>query len=50
MKDETIHVSLSEEEKKDIRAAAGRRDMSMSEFGREVLTGWLNDDVDTPQN
>lgn len=41
MPDETIHVSVSEEEKKRIRAEAGERDMSMSEFGRNALLGWL---------
>lgn len=47
MRDETVHVSVSEEEKRRIRAMAGERDLSMSEFGREVLTEWLEERDDT---
>lgn len=43
MPDESVHVSLTKEEKREIRAEAGKRDLSMSEFGREVLTDWLDE-------
>jgi hypothetical protein len=38
-----VHVSLTEEEKRQIRTEAGKRDLSMSELGRDVLTDWLNE-------
>ena len=43
MGNELISVSLSPEEKRQIRREAGARDMSMSEFGNDVLTSWLED-------
>lgn len=48
MRDETVHVSVSEEEKRKIRAMAGERDLSMSEFGRRVLTEWLEERESAP--
>jgi hypothetical protein len=45
MPDEVITVGLTKDEKRRIRAAAGRRDMSMSEFGRDVITDWLDDNA-----
>lgn len=42
---ETIHLSVSKEEKRRIRAEAGKRDQSMSEFGRRVLVDWLDETV-----
>jgi len=43
MPDEVITVGLTKDEKRRIRAEAGRRDKSMSEFGRDVITDWLDD-------
>lgn len=48
MADELISVSLTPEEKRSIRKEAGSRDMSMSEFGRHVLTEWLEENVGEP--
>lgn len=45
MTDEAIHISLTDDEKSRIRAAAGQRDQSMSEFGRDILTDWLDDET-----
>jgi len=46
MPDEAVHVSLTPQEKRQFRAAAGERDLSMSEFGRKVLTDWLDENVE----
>lgn len=46
MPDKSVHVSLTSEEKRRIRAAAGQRDLSMSEFGRDVLVEWLEENVE----
>jgi uncharacterized protein (DUF1778 family) len=43
MTDERIAISLSEEEKRRVRTAAARRDQSMSEFGYDVLSEWLDE-------
>jgi len=46
MHDEAVHVSLTSEEKRQLRSIAGERDQSMSEFGREILTEWLDEHVE----
>ena len=46
MPDEVITVGLTPEEKRQIRAEAGRQDKSMSELGRDVLTEWLAENAD----
>lgn len=48
MPDELVSISLTPEEKRRIRREAGSRDLSMSELGREVLTGWLDENVGEP--
>ena len=50
MGDEAIHVSLSKDEKQEIRVEAARRDMSMSEFGREILSDWLDENTAKAEN
>jgi len=50
MPDEAVHVSLTEEEKRAIRTEAGKRDVSMSELGRDVLTSWLNEEEESSGN
>lgn len=45
MADEAVHISLTEEEKRRFRMEAGRQDLSMSEFGRQVLTEWIDENV-----
>lgn len=46
MPDESVHISMTKEEKRRIRSEAGKRDLSMSEFGRGLLTEWLDEQTE----
>lgn len=45
MHDETIKVAVTPAEKRRFRIEAARRDISMSQLGREMLSEWLDENA-----
>lgn len=48
MSDKRINIAMTEDEKRRFRMEAARRETSMSELGRKLLSEWLEENAAEP--